>query len=112
MNDSRIAICIYAVTNSSCQYFTAPSLNLLRVGRESIGSSAVENTLVASGRDQLGSESVCSGGRSGIRPFSSSIHGRGALSRGTHGSAQQQRSQQSEVRNTLMAVDRAVSKHT
>lgn len=42
MNDSRIAICIYAVTNSSCQYFTAPSLNLLRVGRDSIGSCAVE----------------------------------------------------------------------
>lgn len=104
MNDSRITICIYAVTNYPCQYFIAPSLNLLSVGRESIVSSAVENTLVASGRVQLGSESVCSGGRSGNRPFSSNVHGSGALSCGAHGSAQQQCSQQSEVRNTLMAV--------
>lgn len=93
MNDSRIAICIYAVTNYSCQYFTAPNRNLLSVGRESIVSSALENTLVASGRVQLGSESVCSGGRSGIRQFSSSVHGNGALSCGAHGSAQQQCSQ-------------------
>lgn len=46
--------------------FTAPNLNLLSVGGESMVSSAVENTLVALGRVQLGSESVCSGGRAGI----------------------------------------------
>ena len=58
MNDSRVATRIYAVTNYSCQYSTAPNPNLLSVGGESVVSSVVEDTLVASGRGQLGSESV------------------------------------------------------